>query len=132
MAHRSDATEARDAEQAIERVLREERDAAAAVAERALSHRVFGAARAAAAAGRPCRREAPITIRDGETLIDGQIDLAFDDGDSWVVVDFKTDAELGESEGVYRRQIALYAGAPFAASLNGTRAFSAGNWKRPM
>ena len=89
----------------------EERDAAAAVAERALTHRVFRAARAAVAAGRPCRREAPITIRDGETLIDGQIDLAFDDGESWVVVDFKTDAELGESEDVYRRQIALYAGA---------------------
>ena len=33
MAHRSDATDARDAEQAIERVLREERDAAAALDE---------------------------------------------------------------------------------------------------
>jgi hypothetical protein len=33
MAHRSDATDARDAEQAIERVLREEREAAAALDE---------------------------------------------------------------------------------------------------
>jgi ATP-dependent helicase/nuclease subunit A len=89
----------------------EERDAASAVVERALAHELFDRARAAVAAGRACRREAPITIvRDG-VLIDGQIDLAFETTAGWTVVDFKTDGELGRSEHVYRRQVALYADA---------------------
>jgi ATP-dependent exoDNAse (exonuclease V) beta subunit len=44
-------------------------------------------------------------------VIDGQIDLAFENGRGWTVVDFKTDAELGAAEADYRRQIALYAEA---------------------
>jgi hypothetical protein len=89
----------------------EERAMAATLADRVLRHRVFDEARAAAAAGRACRREAPIAIVVGETLIDGQVDLAFDTGSGWIVVDFKTDAELGASEDGYRRQVALYAHA---------------------
>ena len=49
-------------------------------------------------------------VRDG-VLIDGQADLAFEADDGWVVVDFKTDGELGEHEEIYRRQVALYAEA---------------------
>jgi ATP-dependent exoDNAse (exonuclease V) beta subunit len=89
----------------------DERDMAAAVVAKALQHPLLAAARAAVAAGRACRSEAPITIRDGDALIDGQIDLAFDDGTQWVVIDFKTDAELGVSADAYRRQVALYADA---------------------
>ena len=53
-------------------------------------------------------------------LIDGQIDLAFEGPDGWTVVDFKTDAELGDNEEVYRRQVALYADA--LASITGKMA----------
>jgi ATP-dependent exoDNAse (exonuclease V) beta subunit len=89
----------------------EERDAAAVMVERALAHEVLREAHQAATAGRVCRREVPISfVRDG-VLIDGQIDLAFQTLAGWVVVDFKTDAELGGAEDVYRRQVALYAEA---------------------
>jgi ATP-dependent exoDNAse (exonuclease V) beta subunit len=88
-----------------------ERDAAATVVERTLGHPVLDQARAAVAAGRSCRREAQVSIVRDSALIDGQIDLAFDTGDGWTVVDFKTDAELGDAEEAYRRQVALYADA---------------------
>jgi ATP-dependent helicase/nuclease subunit A len=89
----------------------QERQTAAAVVTRALMHPLLRAAHAAQQAGRACRRETPISITLDEQLIDGQIDLAFDDGTSWVVVDFKTDAEMGDAQDVYRRQVALYADA---------------------
>lgn len=89
----------------------DERDQARKAVERTLEHTVLGEARAAGAAGRVCRREAPISIvRDG-ALIDGQIDLTFETAEGWTVVDFKTDAELGGAEAVYRQQVALYADA---------------------
>ncbi|MBA3270047.1 MAG: ATP-dependent deoxyribonuclease subunit A, partial [Acidobacteria bacterium] len=99
----------------------DERDAATAVVESALTHEVLQEARAAASAGRACRREAPISIvRDG-TLIDGQIDLAYESAaGEWNVVDFKTDADLGGAEDIYRRQVALYAEA--LAAITGTPA----------
>jgi ATP-dependent exoDNAse (exonuclease V) beta subunit len=87
----------------------EERDAAAVLADRALRHSLLEQARSAVTAGRRCQREAPITIARDDVLIDGQIDLAFESDDGWVVVDFKTDAEPGESDEAYRRQVALYA-----------------------
>jgi ATP-dependent helicase/nuclease subunit A len=108
------ATQVRDLATLHARVLgapEEERDAASATVQRTLKHRILVEARAAQAAGRACRREAPISIvRDG-VLIDGQIDLAFDSDAGWTVVDFKTDAELGAAEADYRRQVALYAEA---------------------
>ena len=108
------ATQVRDLARLHARVLGasdEERDAASATVERTLKHRILAEARAAQAAGRACRREAPISVvRDG-VVIDGQIDLAFDSGTGWTVVDFKTDAELGAADADYRRQVALYAEA---------------------
>lgn len=109
----------------------EERAAAAALVRDALRHPIVAAAREARAAGRGVRREAPVSIvlppadapPGGRTpeggvpgaalrVVDGQVDLAFEQPDgSWLVVDFKTDAELGGSEPVYRRQVALYAAA---------------------
>lgn len=88
-----------------------ERDEAVAIAQRVLRHSIFGAARDAQAAGRACRREAPISIVIDQVLVDGQVDLAFETADGWIVVDFKTDAELGAAEETYRRQVALYAHA---------------------
>jgi ATP-dependent exoDNAse (exonuclease V) beta subunit len=88
-----------------------EREAAAAIVARVTAHELWQQARAAAASGRACHREAPISVlRDG-VLVDGQIDLAFETGAGWMVVDFKTDVELGGNEAVYRQQVALYADA---------------------
>jgi len=85
-----------------------ERKAAAAVAVATLAHPILRRAAAAAAAGR-CRRESAIVVRleDG-TLIESVADLAFQEGDGWTVVDFKTDYELGERVEAYRRQVAVY------------------------
>jgi ATP-dependent exoDNAse (exonuclease V) beta subunit len=91
-----------------------ELDAAAAAdaAERILAHDVLIRARAAATRGL-CRRESPVicTLDDG-TLIEGFVDLAFEEEGKWTVVDFKTDREIG-ADGIerYRRQVALYASA---------------------
>ena len=84
-------------------------EAAAGVASAALAHPLFDRVRRAAAAG-ACRREAPVTMRgDDGVLVEGVVDLAFRDGDAWVVVDFKTDRELEAALDVYRRQVQLYA-----------------------
>ncbi len=89
----------------------DERGAAADAAERALAHDIFARARAAMAAGRPCQREVPLAVMAGGVLVDGQADAAFDDGATWLVVDFKTDVEIASAESAYRLQVALYADA---------------------
>jgi ATP-dependent exoDNAse (exonuclease V) beta subunit len=83
--------------------------AAAGVATTALAHPILERARRAVGHG-DCRRETPVTMQaeDG-LLVEGVIDLAFRDGDTWVVVDFKTDRELEVGLDVYRRQVRLYA-----------------------
>jgi ATP-dependent exoDNAse (exonuclease V) beta subunit len=43
------------------------------------------------------------------SLVEGVLDLAFEDGGGWTVVDFKTDAEMGAELATYRRQVRLYA-----------------------
>ena len=84
-------------------------EAAAEVAAAGLAHPLFDRVRRAAAAGE-CRREAPVTMRaDDGVLVEGVVDLAFRDGDAWVVVDFKTDRELESALDLYRRQVQLYA-----------------------
>jgi ATP-dependent exoDNAse (exonuclease V) beta subunit len=90
----------------------EEVEAAADVVARVLSHELLARARAAAVRGR-CRREAPVTLSlaDG-TLLEGVIDLAFEEQGSWTVIDYKTDRELAASgEARYQRQVALYVAA---------------------
>lgn len=89
----------------------DERAAAAEVAERVLAHDVFARVRVAAAAGRVVQREVPLAVVVDEVLVDGQADAAWDDGASWVVVDFKTDVEIAAAEPAYRLQVALYAEA---------------------
>ncbi len=93
------------------RVPAEEVDASATIAVGVLGHPLLQAASRARSAGRACLREVPLSlVRDG-VLIDGQADLAFEDADGWVVIDFKTDAEIGAQEPAYRQQVALYADA---------------------
>jgi ATP-dependent exoDNAse (exonuclease V) beta subunit len=89
----------------------DERAAAASIAARALAHALYERARAARGAGRACRRELPLSVVVDGIVVDGQADLAFDDGDQWIVVDVKTDVEIAGAEPSYRRQVALYADA---------------------
>jgi ATP-dependent helicase/nuclease subunit A len=97
------------------RVLGLSDDAAAAAARTVrsvLGHDLLRRARTAEARG-VCRRETPVTctMPDG-TLVEGVVDLAFEEDGSWVVVDYKTDRELAvEGEARYGRQVALYATA---------------------
>lgn len=96
----------------------EEREAAIDVVTGALLHPLLRRA-ASASAVRRCRRETAIVTRlETDTLIECIADLAFNDADEWVVVDFKTDGELGAHEQRYRRQVALYVrGTSEATSL---------------
>ncbi len=97
----------------------EEEIAAATEAVRAaLAHAVFDHARQAAQQGR-CRREAPIAWRDpAGLLIEGVVDLAFEQTEGWTVIDFKTDEEFRGNEPAYRRQVGMYAAA--IQAVNGT------------
>jgi ATP-dependent exoDNAse (exonuclease V) beta subunit len=85
--------------------------AAAATAERVLRHDLLRRAASADARG-ACRRETPVTLtlEDG-TILEGIVDLAFEDEGVWTVIDYKTDRELETGEDAYRRQIAIYAAA---------------------
>jgi ATP-dependent helicase/nuclease subunit A len=96
----------------------EESHAAAEAVIAALEHPIILSARAA---GTACRREAPISLRteDG-SVIEGVLDLAFrvtdKRGASWVVVDYKTDAQLEGKQAQYETQVRLYARAVAAAT----------------
>src|SRR5262249_55104363 len=102
----------------------EETDAAVAVVGAALAHPLLDRARAAWRAGR-CRRECPVTtVAPDGTILEGVLDLAFEEDAGWTVVDFKTQAELGGALARYGRQVDAYAsviarvtGRPVAAVL---------------
>jgi ATP-dependent helicase/nuclease subunit A len=84
---------------------------AARAARRVLAHDLLARARAADARG-ACRRETPVTCRLGDgTLLEGIVDLAFEEEGAWTIVDYKTDRELTLEQDSYRRQVALYASA---------------------
>jgi ATP-dependent helicase/nuclease subunit A len=86
----------------------EEVAAAAEVVLAALGHPLFDRVRAAGARGR-CWRELPIIwpAPDG-LLVEGTIDLVFEDADGLNVLDFKTGRELDADGERYRRQVAIY------------------------
>jgi len=81
---------------------REEAESAATAIEAAWAHSLLERARAADRS----YRELPIDLRleDGR-LLEGVIDLAFLEGDRWVVVDFKTDAATSAR---YEHQLQWY------------------------
>src|SRR3954471_1015920 len=88
--------------------LPEEAAAAAVVVSNVLRHPLIDRARRA----KSVRRETPVTwLQQDGTLIEGVLDLAFDDGDATVVVDFKTDHELAAGETRYRAQVQQYVNA---------------------
>ena len=63
---------------------------------------------AGSGAKRRCRCASDAGNAGGPTLVDGQIDLAYETGDGWVVVEFKTDVEMVSAEEAYRQQVAIY------------------------
>jgi ATP-dependent exoDNAse (exonuclease V) beta subunit len=86
--------------------------AAVETVQHVIAHEIWARARVADARGL-CRRETPVTctLPDG-TLVEGVVDLAFEDGGAWIVVDYKTDREIAAGgEEQYRRQVGLYASA---------------------
>jgi ATP-dependent exoDNAse (exonuclease V) beta subunit len=87
--------------------------AADAVVRAVLTHELMARARASAR----LRRETPITWtqKDG-MLIEGVLDLAFDEDEGTTVVDFKTDHELSAGEARYRAQLQKYVDAVAAAT----------------
>jgi ATP-dependent helicase/nuclease subunit A len=98
-------------------------DAAAKAVSAALRHPVL---RAALAAGDACRREAPVQLAGADgTLVEGALDLAYRvtgaEGPGWVIVDYKTDAELSGRLAEYEEQVRLYARAVAKATGERTR-----------
>jgi ATP-dependent helicase/nuclease subunit A len=86
--------------------------AAASVAEAVFRHELLRRAAAAHARG-ACRRETPVSWTSAEgTMVEGVVDLAFEEQGRWVVVDYKTDRDIA-TDGLdrYRRQVAIYAAA---------------------
>jgi ATP-dependent exoDNAse (exonuclease V) beta subunit len=97
--------------------------AAASIARRVLAHELLTRARAADERG-ACRRETPVTwVVPGGTIVEGIVDLAFEEDGAWTVIDYKTDAEIDADGGEqYRRQVTLYASAIAAATGQPARA----------
>jgi ATP-dependent exoDNAse (exonuclease V) beta subunit len=75
-----------------------------------LRHPLVEAARAAERDGR-CHRELPLTMLDGDLLLEGVADLAFERDGVMTVVDFKTDRPDPETLDRYARQVRTYAAA---------------------
>jgi ATP-dependent exoDNAse (exonuclease V) beta subunit len=96
--------------------------AARTTVQRVLAHPVLKAAARASAEGR-CYRETPVTMRTPSgKLVEGTVDLAFDDGHTFVVVDFKTDRELDGALERYQQQVQIYARAIATAMQRPVRA----------
>jgi ATP-dependent exoDNAse (exonuclease V) beta subunit len=82
--------------------------AAAGVVAAVLRHELLARARRSP----NVRRETPVTwLQSDGTLIEGVLDLAFEESDRTVVVDFKTDYELVAGETRYRAQLQQYVNA---------------------
>jgi ATP-dependent helicase/nuclease subunit A len=101
----------------------EEIASAAHAVSAALRHPVMQAARAA---GDACRREAPVLLlRADGALVEGALDLAYrvtgPGGVVWVIVDYKTDAELSSRRAEYEEQVRTYARAVAKATGEATR-----------
>jgi ATP-dependent exoDNAse (exonuclease V) beta subunit len=91
--------------------------AAGALVASVLGHDLMARARRA----QSLRRETPVTwLQTDGTMIEGVLDLAFDEDGLTTVVDFKTDHELAAGEARYRAQVQQYVNA--VARATGHRA----------
>jgi ATP-dependent exoDNAse (exonuclease V) beta subunit len=108
-AGRSAITESADLQARILGASAEETTAACEAAAAVLAHPLLSRARDAFERGQ-CRRETPVagTGPDG-VLLEGVLDLAFEDEEGWTIVDFKTTAQTAGVLDRYRRQVAAYA-----------------------
>jgi len=93
---------------------------------RVLRHALMRRAARAAERG-SCRRETPVSFMlpdapGGSILIEGVVDLAFEEDGRWITIDYKTDRELSEATDRYRWQVAVYAHAIGAATSRPTEA----------
>jgi ATP-dependent helicase/nuclease subunit A len=80
-------------------------EAAAQIVMAALGHPLLQGARSATT----CYREYPLAMRmDSGRLVEGVLDLAFMEDGGWVVVDFKTDADLPARRRHYEVQLGWY------------------------
>ena len=83
----------------------EEMEVAQQVVENALSHPLLRRARSSPR----CHGEFPIILHlDESRTLEGICDLAFLEGETWNVVDFKTDEDSSSRSGQYERQIQWY------------------------
>lgn len=87
-----------------------------------LKHEILQRAAECERRGR-CRREAPVTLVDHDVLLEGFVDLAFEEAAAWTIVDFKTDEETGGQLKRYERQVAVYAEAVGKATQKPTDAY---------
>jgi ATP-dependent exoDNAse (exonuclease V) beta subunit len=84
----------------------EETAAAIETVEAVLGHPILGRARSAERR----HRELPVALNTGGSrIVEGVIDLAFLEDRSWIVVDFKTTADLLSHRAEYERQLRWYA-----------------------
>jgi ATP-dependent exoDNAse (exonuclease V) beta subunit len=60
---------------------------------------------------------------ENDVLLEGFVDLAFEESQAWTIVDFKTDEELEAQLNRYERQVALYADAVGKATQKPTDAY---------
>ena len=82
----------------------EEREAAIEAVTAALAHPVMMAARSAPRV----HREWPMRFRSGDRLMEGIVDLAYFDGATWHIVDYKTDADFAARRRHYETQLRWY------------------------
>jgi ATP-dependent exoDNAse (exonuclease V) beta subunit len=82
--------------------------AASATVEAVLAHPLIQSARQA----ERCLRESPVTLPlPNGKMLEGTIDLAYFDGATWTIVDFKTAADIASKRTHYERQLQWYAAA---------------------
>jgi ATP-dependent helicase/nuclease subunit A len=92
------------------------------LAQATLAHPLLRRAAVAFARGR-CRREVPLTLQaPNGVLVEGVVDLAFEEESGWTVIDFKTDQDLAKGLDIYRDQVRLYAQAVAIATGQPTEA----------
>jgi ATP-dependent exoDNAse (exonuclease V) beta subunit len=95
------------------------------VVEAVMRHELWRNARAVAIAGgadASVWRETAVTLTEGDTLLEGVVDLAYEQDGQVLVVDFKTDRAEGPVLAGYARQVSAYARAIGLALGKPTRA----------
>ncbi len=101
----------------------EEAQAAKDAVAAAIGHPLLVRARQAAR----CHREYPVTLKlPDRRLVEGIIDLAFVENGQWIIVDFKTDADLEQRRESYERQLQWYAYALLQLTGMASRAYLLG------